>query len=50
MRLDLAATSRYDKLIVEYALECVFGYLRQEALVVTSVIIATTSRLELVSP
>ena len=50
MRLDLAAMGRYDQRIVEYTLECVFGYLRQEVLVAASVIIAATSRLELVSP
>ena len=48
--LDLAAMSRYDQGIVMYALECVFGYLRQETLVEASVIIAAMSRLGLVSP
>ena len=44
MKLNLAATSRYDQRTVVYALECVFGYLRQEALVAASVIIAAKSR------
>ena len=49
MRLDLAATSMYDQQIIVNALECVFGYLRQETLVAASVVIAATSRLKLVS-
>ena len=50
MRLDLAAMSGYDQQIVVHALECVFDYLRQEALVPISVNIVATSRLELMSP
>ena len=50
MRLDLAATSGYDQRIAMHALECVFGYLIQEALVAASVNIAAASRLGLVSP
>ena len=46
MKLNLAATSRYDQQTIVYALECVLGYLRQEALVVVSVIIAAKGRVE----
>ena len=40
MKLDLAAMSRYDQQTVVCALENVFGYLRQEALITASVVIA----------
>ena len=43
-KLNLAATSKYDQRTVVYALEYGFGYVRQEALVVASVIIAATSK------
>ena len=43
MKLDLIATSRYDQRTVVCALECVFGCLRQEALVAASVIITAKS-------
>ena len=42
--------SRYNQRTVVCALECVFGYLRQEALVAVSVIIAAMSRLGVSEP